>query len=152
MSVALHLLTPIPQAVSHYSIDINGQTWRLVDANELPQDAKSYVCVSYAWGDAETFVPNILFGGDNKMSPRTSTVLETVQSVIGHQNTAIWIDAFCLPPRGDPHRSRSLDEMGNIYANASKVVVVLSQNSRALLELAKDSTKWTGDYGSHPGP
>lgn len=73
------------------------------------------------------------------MSARTMDVLQTTIQALQNEADvlAIWIDAFCLPPRGDPSRTISIDKMGDIYCDASKVVVVLSKESERFLRLAK---------------
>jgi hypothetical protein len=83
-----------------------------------------------------------MYGAGNRMSSRTRSVLQTaIQTLDADETTAVWIDAYCLPPRGDPSRTLCIDRMGDIYASASKVVVVLSGESKSFLELAKAGIK-----------
>ena len=92
-----------------------------------------YICISYAWGDNS--ITNPVFDGPHLMSARTIGVLQTALHALPDA-AAIWIYSFCLPPRGDPSRTNSLDRMGDIYEKASKVVV-LSEESCSFLKLAK---------------
>ena len=111
----------------------DGRRWEIVNASSLPT-ILPYICISYAWGDNP--IPNPVFGGPNLMSARTISVLQTALHALPDA-AAIWIDSFCLPPRGDPSRTDSLDRMGDIFEKASKVVVVLSEESYSFLKLAK---------------
>ena len=83
-----------------------------------------------------------MYGAGNRMSSRTRHVLQTaIRTLDADETTAVWIDAYCLPPRGDPSRTLCIDRMGDIYASASKVVVVLSGESKSFLEMAKAGIK-----------
>src|SRR5579859_4534874 len=104
-SPMLRLLVPSrDSSPRERSIDVDGRRWVLVGGESLQPD-HAYVCVSYAWGDKR--VPNALHGGTNLMSARTMDVLQTAIRTLqnGADILAIWIDAFCLPPRGDPSRT-----------------------------------------------
>lgn len=132
MSKSLCLLTSTPQE-SEYSIHIGGRRWYLVDANILPEDARHYACVSYAFGQES--LTNIIYPA-NTMSARTLPVLETVQAIIGQNDMGLWIDSFCLSRHGNLlDWDKNLEEMGKIYAQAKRVIVVLSSGSRQFLRL-----------------
>ena len=133
----IHLLsTSETETDPQAKVRIGNRVRSLINVGELSNVTEPYVCVSYAWGDEKAFIPNILFGGTNKMSPRVFPILETVRNTID-EDWPVWLDAFCLPPRGHPNRIESLEEMGDIYAKATKVVVVLSEECRDLLKLAR---------------
>src|SRR5277367_690560 len=91
--------------------------WKVVNASSLPTKP-AYICISYAWG--EKTIPNPRHGDPNLMSARTISVLQTTPHALPEEkDPAIWIDSFCLPPRGDPSRTDCLDRMGDIYFEAS---------------------------------
>jgi len=134
----LRLLIPTEKSeVLQPSIVLSdGRRWEVVDASSLP-NVPAYICISFAWGDSP--IPNPMYGGSNLMSARTINVLQTtIRAVVDEEYPAIWIDSFCIPPIGDSSRTDALDRMGDIYSEASKVVVVLSESSYAFLKLAKD--------------
>lgn len=112
------------------AIEVCGRRWTLTEATRFPRpgEAPSYECISYAWGLGRAANP---LGGDTPISDRTMAVLH---AAIGTQNPqAVWIDALCVPFE-DPARSACLSSMGAIYARASRVIVVLSEPCRAMLE------------------
>lgn len=123
--------TPEDQA----SIELQGCRWVLSARTNLPspEDTPDYVCVSYAWGPGKSTHP---FDNLASMSDRTMAVIET--AIRNQQPTALWIDAFCVP-REEPTRATCLGKMGAIYAQASQVIVVLSEPSSALLEQIRET-------------
>ena len=139
MADTFHLLVPTTTPASN-CVTVGTHRWHVVSGKSwLAEDkTRNYICVSYAWGDDK--MGNDLHGGKNEMSIRTKQVLETATQTI-HEATAVWIDAYCLPPRGDPSRSLSLERMGDFYAGSAKVVVVLSKESGSFLKLAKNGIK-----------
>lgn len=133
----LRLLVPNDNPTSEPTIQLNGRHWEVIEVVEV--ESPSYVCITYAWGHNVT--TNVLYGGSNLMSSRIISVLETAIQALEDPNPALWIDAFCLPPRGDPLRHDAIDQMGDIYLGASKVIVVLSKDSGAFLKIAKHGIK-----------
>src|SRR5579859_1778950 len=126
------------QSYGHITVD--GVPWHVIDGSKWLEEGNTYACISYAWGNKT--VPNPIYGGSNIMSIRTMSVLETaIRTLIDASPIAIWIDAFCLPPRGDPTRTQGIDEMGKVYSAALKVIVVLSETSKPFLQLASVELK-----------
>jgi len=78
-------------------------------------------------------------------------LLETAVRVIRREeNLAMWIDACCLLPRGEPSGKQAVDEMGGVYAGVAKVVVVLSKESEAILKMAKKIIKGQASINDRP--
>ncbi|CAL1698125.1 unnamed protein product [Somion occarium] len=127
------------------SIDLDGQRWILTEPLDVNGgDIPPYVCVSYVWG--KDTMPNLNpFHPDIPMSSRThSVVCATVRSI---RPSAIWVDAFCIPPSPVVTRRATLESMGYIYGHAKCVVAVLSPHSfSAVLEMSRvrnpDETKF----------
>jgi hypothetical protein len=130
----LRLLVPADIDLPSYGqVSSETRVWKVIAGDAWVQEGKKYVCVSYAWGTQK--VPNTLYGGANIMSSRTLAILNTVVHILRDaKDIAIYLDAFCLPPRGDPSRAESIDEMSHVYSNASEVIVVLSHESTAFLK------------------
>lgn len=121
---------------SYGQVNIGNVRWKVVNGDKWVQEGKKYIAISYAWGDHK--VPNTLYGGANIMSSRTMNILKVaIRRIKGHSDLGIYLDAFCLPPRGDPSRAEGIDEMSHVYNNASQVLVVLSNDSAPFLKLAK---------------
>jgi hypothetical protein len=140
MRETLRLLVPTKGPPSSNCIILAGVPWHVESGKQWLESERGYICVSYAWGNDT--MPNDMYGGGNLMSSRTKSVLQTaIETLAADETTAVWIDAYCLPPRGDPSRTLCIDRMGDIYASASKVVVVLSGESKSFLEMAKAGIK-----------
>ncbi len=70
-------------------------------------------------------------------------MLRVIETVIDHlQPSALWIDAVCIP-QTEPERSSALMRMGEIYANASIVCVVLSEECHEVLSTIQTSERIT---------
>jgi len=112
-----------------------GEPWVLREWAHPPDDELGYTCVSYAWGDQR--VQHILDpGGDMEMSSRTIAVAEAV--VRARRPARMWLDALCVP-LVEPARTACLRRMGETFAHASEVVVVLSPSSARMLEALRAS-------------
>jgi hypothetical protein len=110
----LRLLVPEDVDLPSYGqVNIGNDVWKVIKGDRWVQDGKQYICISYAWGNEK--VPNTLYGGANIMSSRTMNVLNVaLRTLKGQEHLAIYLDAFCLPPRGDPSRSEGIDEMSHV--------------------------------------
>jgi hypothetical protein len=132
---------------SELDLDIGGRRWTILKQSKSIVDlADTYTCISYSWGTARK--PNPLQLG-REMSSRTIPVLETAIRVLeNHDNSSnntksspiIWIDTFCVS-RYERDRKICLKNMGSIYANASKVLVVLSPSSADVLRQVRENDK-----------
>ncbi len=72
------------------------------------------------------------------MSDRTLVAIETAIRI--RHPAAIWIDALCVPFE-EPTRSSCLSRLGEIYSQASEVVIVLSEPCSAMLTQISDSNQ-----------
>src|SRR5215472_11499687 len=103
------LLVPSSDTVSPEaaSIDVAGQTWRIVNRETVPSPANApeYICVSYSWAGGRTPNP---FDLERPMSSRAQPALETAIATL--RPAAIWLDAACMPTQ-EPARSRCLQNM-----------------------------------------
>lgn len=151
------------------TIQLCGKPWVLVDFKQL-SDAPPYTCISYSWGKTETI--NI-FGNDRDASVRTTPVIETVINAI--QSTeceesamksmffseeklaeklalvrdashAIWIDSLCCPQQ-QPEAEICIQNMGEIYSEATQVFVVLNTDcDKTVLKISKKESLNLEDY------
>lgn len=138
-SVIFRLLVPSnsPAPAGQPSIEVGGRRWILTESADVPlgEGALEYTCLSYAWGSAKTAHP---FDAAETMSARTLAVIETAIQI--RCPAALWVDALCVP-FDEPARSTCLSQMGAIYAQASQVVVVLSELCAVLLAQIRESGK-----------
>jgi len=135
----LRLLVPSQSHVptDRPSIQIGGCPWVLTEiADIVPgDDPPRFTCISYAWGSGKSAH---LFDERETMSDRTLAVIETAVRI--RSPAALWIDAFCVP-FDELARSTCLSRMGEIYSQASEVVVVLSETCSSMLAQIRDSSQ-----------
>jgi hypothetical protein len=112
------------------SLTLAGRLWYLTEALDVsrPEKLPPYICVSYVWGSGRA--PNPLHEA-SVMSDQTIPAL--VAAMENSDCSSFWIDAFCIPP-AQPQRRSTLESMGFIYSQASRVVVSLSETSYAAVE------------------
>ncbi len=145
------LLIPVTESIlpGTKTIELSGKLWTLVDFERL-SDAPPYTCISYSWGKEKTVNP---LNNEQKISDRTIPVIETtinsfdssecqdteILSLFGRDkhaeklalarnaSHAIWIDALCSPHE-QPAADICIQNMGEIYKEATQVFVVLNAN------------------------
>lgn len=125
------------QSTDRPSIQIGGYSWVLAKiADIVPGDAPPrFTCISYAWGSGKAAHP---FDGRETISDRTLEVIKTVVQI--RPPGALWVDAFSVP-FDELARSTCLSRMGEIYSQASEVVVVLSAKCCSMLEQIRESDR-----------
>jgi hypothetical protein len=116
---------------------LNERHWKLESYDSLSHGAfPSFTCISYSWGKGRQRSP---FDEDFEISDRT---IPSLFSALDSDSliSCIWIDALCVPI-AEPERSITLQSMGHIYATAQEVVVVLSAETRAVLQTMTTSSR-----------
>jgi len=73
------------------TLEIAGQRWLLTDYSDAAH-APGYTCISYSWGTARTAHP---WSPEVLISARALAVMEATCKAV--QQTAIWLDALCIP-------------------------------------------------------
>jgi hypothetical protein len=105
-------------------IQLGGRVWTVIDVPSMDSGPSPvpYVCVSYAHGKQRSPHP---FDADQEMSSAAPAAIEAALATEGVD--ALWVDAFSVP-FDEEARETCLRQMGSIYGNASKVVVVLGKD------------------------
>jgi hypothetical protein len=132
----LNLLLPATETTpSSAIIHLHGHPLQLV-AQPAGGDAQlPYTCVSFAWGNDR--VPHPLMPSV-AISARALPVLDTAIQAMGHLTAkeepfVLWMDTFCIPD-DEALKAMYLSRMGDIYAQAAQVLVVLSPSMQPLLQ------------------
>ncbi len=123
----MNLLLPIGPEGAEPSVAAGGQRWAVrafAEGAPLPE----YVAISYAWGRGRTPHP---FAPDRLISDRALPALDTAARAV--TDRALWLDALCVPP-DDAGRAATLRRLACIYAQATEVLVVLSQAAGGVFE------------------
>jgi Heterokaryon incompatibility protein (HET) len=123
------------------AINLQGHLLQTVTLPEGEWTKQPYTCVSFAWGEAK--MPNPLAPVFH-MSARALPVLETAIKSLGHitesgAGFALWMDTFCMP-NDEELKQLYLGRMGDIYAQAAQVIVVLSTRLQPLLQAIRNET------------
>jgi hypothetical protein len=133
----LYLLTQVTEGEAG-SIEIEGVYWsltpQLLDASN--EGEQQFICVSYTWGKGRKPSP---FHDNYEVSDRTIPALTATMRHCS-SSTRIWIDAFSVPLEMQ-ERAQSLESMGYIYSCAAKVIVVLSNGARPVLDQMSKSDR-----------
>ena len=88
-----------------------------------------YDALSYAWGEDPRDRPLCCGpdGGTVFMAKNCEAALRRLRS--RREFRSLWIDVVCINQRDDDERSAQVQQMGRIYASASRVLVYLGEHS-----------------------
>jgi hypothetical protein len=120
------------------SIQLNGRQWYLtkplrvdLEHPEIP----AFTCISYVWGHGRE--PNPFHPGELM----SSNTLRALSAAITHSpNSALWIDALCVPP-AIPVKHHTLGSMGYIYSAAEDVIITVPPNLFPILNEMNESDR-----------
>lgn len=94
--------------------------------------ALKYEALSYVWGsDAAENSKKVNIecdGGILSIGPNLARALMRIR--LGSKSRLLWVDAICINQRDEDERSRQVQCMGDIYANASRVLVWIGESVR----------------------
>ncbi|PFH58489.1 hypothetical protein XA68_13597 [Ophiocordyceps unilateralis] len=85
----------------------------------------SFTALSYVWGDPADTVRLSYSGGTVSVTRNLGAILDCLVSSIS-ENTFLWIDALCINQTDLRERAEQVSLMGQIYSQASPVLVFLS--------------------------
>lgn len=139
----LYFLTPPSASATGPCLETGNRKFFLASTSPVNGAFPPYTCISFAWGrDKE---PSPL---DNKqmISKRAVPVLETLVEIMeadaGAMDQAafgaVWMDTFCIPSEAVA-REVYLRGMGEIYAQATQVIVMLAAATRPLLQAIRNN-------------
>ncbi|KAK7937736.1 heterokaryon incompatibility protein-domain-containing protein [Apiospora aurea] len=92
---------------------------------KLRKARSTYEALSYVWGDREGSRPILCSGRELLVTPNCHDAL--VQLRRQYRNRTLWVDAICIDqtPAREPERNHQVKTMGQIYENASTVLIWL---------------------------
>lgn len=98
----------------------------------------NYEAISYAWG-TPTFTKSLICDKTSflKITPNVDSLLRSVRKP--HKCRNLWIDAISLNQADLDEKSQQVPLMGNIYHQASKVIVWLGPEEKGLKEVSRSS-------------
>ncbi|PVF97861.1 hypothetical protein CPB86DRAFT_873785 [Serendipita vermifera] len=132
----LHLIVRASGSEPGACFQVEGTQWTVSEVVEIT-NVPAYTCISYIWGDetereGNPFYPAL---GPEKISTHTLSSLTSAIKAFQSETPAFWIDAFCIPtydpsrPETREEKNATLESMGYIYHKATKVAVVLVNES-----------------------
>jgi hypothetical protein len=116
----------------------NIELWEQVQTEAVP-----YRCLSYTWGDVSATTAI-------QANSRMMEVGNNLHAFLGvaaqrFPNEALWIDAICINQRDNTEKGHQVQRMGDIYKQASEVLVWLGDD-KGVAEICdwicKDPTTW----------
>jgi len=118
-------------------------TFALASLDENPD----YEALSYVWGDDTTGFRVTVDGSPFFVTPNLYSALRHLR--LEDRDRVLWIDALCINQADDAERTHQVSCMGDIYREASSVIVWLGEES-ASSEIAMDFLElWSRDSSLH---
>jgi hypothetical protein len=84
-----------------------------------------YEAISYCWGDAKDTVPVICNSLKVPITRTLKSALRRFRNPSGSTTRALWADALCINQKDDKEKGKQVGRMGEVFANASRVLVWL---------------------------
>ena len=130
---SLRLLKVLPERADDGHVQV--YLWEDADG------AAPYKCLSYTWGDQSQTYPIRLNGQVMQVGRNLHEFLEAAASL--YVGETLWIDALCIDQSDDVDKSLQVQRMGEIFKNATDVLVWLGKHDRIeqLFELVDESGK-----------
>ncbi|KAF2027198.1 HET-domain-containing protein, partial [Setomelanomma holmii] len=95
---------------------------RHVRMDQAPQ----YTCLSYVWGAGDATARLLINGQPHNVQKNLFDFLYAASYPIKFLDPkfaqAIWVDALCIDQENPEEKNHQVQQMGNIYSRASKVV------------------------------
>ncbi|KAF2246901.1 HET-domain-containing protein, partial [Trematosphaeria pertusa] len=123
---------------THKPLDHTKQTIRLIRI--LPDRSSSgfiqcdiyhatieaeYVCLSYMWGPPEPSQTILMNGKYHQIGPNLFDFLNVAREK--YRSERLWIDALCIDQANTAERNHQVQQMGQIYSEAQKVIIWLGK-------------------------
>lgn len=124
------LLVERTDPLSQPSFHLEDRDWTLSQPLDLEHDEHlpPFACISYRWGSDRE--PHALADG---LTMPTRTLPSLAAAIRTCSCNAFWTDVFCVPAAG-PERQSTLENMGYIYSRATEVVIVLGEDTFAVIQ------------------
>ena len=107
--------------------------------------SSSYRCLSYVWGPPDDRYEVLINEKRFRVRENLYSFLDTARGVCPLQ--PLWIDAVCINQTFHREKSKQVQQMGNIYANAEEVFIWLGEAPEldGVLALVTDISKWLAE-------
>ncbi|KAF1958146.1 hypothetical protein CC80DRAFT_558925 [Byssothecium circinans] len=86
---------------------------------------KDYEAVSYTWGDTQD--TSLILLNDKNFQATKSLIVVLRHLRLPNKDRVLWVDAICINQVDDNEKSRQVQRMGQIYANARVVLIWLGE-------------------------
>lgn len=88
-------------------------------------DHPPYFALSYTWGDASDTSPILLDNNIFFVTTNLQAALAHLAANPGAESVTAWIDALCIDQKDEVEKSEQVEQMREIYANATHVIAWL---------------------------
>jgi hypothetical protein len=90
---------------------------------DQPKDIMPYEALSYTWGDTEKTDKIRVNGCEFHVTQNLRLALEYLR--LENEDRILWIDGLCINQMNDKEKGHQVQQMGNIYSRAERVVIWL---------------------------
>lgn len=98
------------------------------------ETSPAYEALSYTWGDPKDLVP-ICVDGDNYIMVSRNLFVALRHLVAKNESRLLWIDQLCINQNDGQEKCHQVEQMTQIYKNASMTVIWLGQDKGDSAEL-----------------
>ncbi|KAI0965773.1 heterokaryon incompatibility protein-domain-containing protein [Xylaria arbuscula] len=126
--IRLLRLSLMPEYIEFETLGSGGTV--MYDLEEFPfADCPEYIALSYVWG-SEHFTSTVSINGAS--IPVRTNLAEALSSIKKFDpDTYLWADAICINQQDEEEKSRLVQHMGEIFANAKSVYAWLGPIDKA---------------------
>ncbi|KAF2760914.1 HET-domain-containing protein [Pseudovirgaria hyperparasitica] len=86
-----------------------------------PDNAPSYIALSYAWGEGEHMDIDVS-GRNMSVGVNLYNALSSIRQASGHRDVFVWVDQICINQNDQSEREHQVRHMRDIYAQATSVI------------------------------
>ena len=108
-----------------------------------------YTCLSYVWGPPHQGSIILVNGNQHKVRRNLFSFLEVART--RHTDKLLWIDALCIDQDNVVERNHQVQQMGDIYSNATDVLAWLGSANIVAKHLAEVMKYGTPYLSAHRG-
>jgi len=108
-------------------------------------DCPDYEALSYTWGSSGTDIHIELDGQDSSIRPNLAYALAALRR---SEPRVLWVDALCINQNNIHERNHQVEQMGEIYRQARRVLAWLGRPSPRWGSTALDAVKLAKNLGS----
>ncbi|KXJ90493.1 heterokaryon incompatibility protein-domain-containing protein [Microdochium bolleyi] len=149
-----------PSTYRYTSLDTSARSIRLLRLNSNKGPVKCelvtqqlehgaftpYEAVSYVWGPPDLCETISVSGVD---MPVTASLIRMLQDLRERRHEYLWIDAICIDQANTAERNHQVQQMGQIYRSARRVIFYLGESTFRINVLMQ--SLWKLQMGSRRG-